>query len=96
MFVFLAGVVAVVVAGALRLHLWFASLNYADELAAQHRQSRPWIRAADLLFALVLLSGGIVALRAEAPAVLLVAAAASVAVSSAVIEPATTRAAFRK
>jgi serine/threonine protein kinase len=93
---FLAGVVAVVVAGALRLHLWFASLNYEEEWAEQHRRTRFWIRLSDLLFSIVLLASGVTAIRAEAPAVLLVAAAASVAVSSVVIEPATTRAAFRE
>jgi hypothetical protein len=96
MSLFLAGVVAVVVAGALRLHLWFASLNYEEEWAEQHRRTRLWIRLADLLFSIVLLASGVAAIGAEAPAVLLVAAAASVAVSSVVVEPATTRAAFRE
>jgi eukaryotic-like serine/threonine-protein kinase len=94
MWVFLAGVIAVVVAGALRLHLWFASREYADQWHEQHQRSRRWIRAADIVFTSVLAAAGVAAIRAEAPAVFLVAAAASVAVSFSVIEPATTRAAF--
>jgi hypothetical protein len=94
MLVFLLGLVAVIVSGALRLHLWFASLHYLDHWDSQHRRSRAWIRISDLVFSLVLLSAGIAAIRAEAPAVLMVAAAAAVTVSFTVIEPATTRAAF--
>lgn len=94
MFVFLVGLVAAVVSGALRLHLWFASRHYLDDWVTQHRRSRGWILAADLIFSLVLLAAGIAAIRAEAPAVLMVAAAAAVTVSFTVIEPATTRAAF--
>jgi serine/threonine protein kinase len=96
MFVFLAGVVAVIVAGALRLHLWFASRHFPDKWDEQHVLSRRWIRAADVVFSVILLSAGIAAIRAEAPAVLMVASAAAVAVSSAIIEPATTRAAFSR
>ncbi len=96
MFVFLVGVVAVIVAGALRLHLWFAARHYLHSWEEQHVLSRHWIRGADLLFSLVLLSAGIAAIRAEAPAVLMVASAAAVAVSSTIIEPATTRAAFSR
>jgi hypothetical protein len=94
MWLFLAGLVAVIVAGALRLHLWFAARQYPEDWAAQHTVSRRWIRAADLVFTAVLLVGGIRAIRSEAPAALLVAAASAVAVSSTIIEPATTRAAF--
>lgn len=92
---FLTGVVAVIVAGSLRLHLWFASRHYPQDWAVQFRQSRAWIRGADLLFSAVLAIAGLAAVRADAPAALLVAAAAAVAVSSIVVEPATTRAAFR-
>jgi serine/threonine protein kinase len=94
LFVFLAGVVAVIVAGALRLHLWFASRHYLHDWAGQHRRSRRWIRGADLILSGVLLLAGVAAIRAEAPAILMVASAAAVAVSSTIIEPATTRAAF--
>ena len=94
MLLFMAGLVAVIVAGALRLHLWFAASQYPQDWRAQHVVSRRWIGAADVLFTIVLLVAGIRAVRTEAPAALLVAAAAGVAVSYAIIEPATTRAAF--
>jgi hypothetical protein len=90
------GVVAVIVAGALRLHLWFASRLYPAEWPAQHAHAGAWIRAADVAFTLALAGGGVLALVSEAEGlgVLLLAAAAAVLVSFVVIEPATTRAAF--
>jgi hypothetical protein len=90
------GVVAVIVAGALRLHLWFASRLYPAEWPAQHAHAGAWIRAADVVFTLALAGGGVLALVSEAEGlgVLLLAAAAAVLVSFVVIEPATTRAAF--
>jgi hypothetical protein len=91
-----AAVVAVIVAGALRLHLWFASRLYPAEWPAQHAHAGAWIRAADVVFTLALAGGGFLALLSNAAGlgVLLLAAAAAVLVSFAVIEPATTRAAF--
>jgi hypothetical protein len=91
-----AGVVAVIVAGALRLHLWFASRLYPAEWPAQHAHAGAWIRAADVIFTLTLAGGGFLAMVSDAAAlgVLLLAAAAAVLVSFAIIEPATTRAAF--
>jgi hypothetical protein len=94
MTLFLAGLVAVIVAGALRMHLVFAARHYPDHFRDQHAHAGRWIRAADVLFTIVLFGAGLNAIRAEAPAVLLVAAAAAVAVSSLIIEPATTRASF--
>ncbi|ODS57365.1 MAG: hypothetical protein ABS36_05610 [Acidobacteria bacterium SCN 69-37] len=93
---FLAGLIAAVVAGALRLHLWFTARQYADQSPVQQQRARPWIRRADVVFATVLLVAGIAAARADGPsAPLLVAAAAAVAVAGLVIEPATTRAAHQ-
>jgi hypothetical protein len=94
--VVLPGVIAVIVAGALRLHLWFASRLYPAEWPAQHAHAGAWIRAADVLFTLTLAGGGFLAMVSDAAAlgVLLLAAAAAVLVSFAIIEPATTRAAF--
>jgi serine/threonine protein kinase len=91
---FLIGVVAVVVAGSLRLHLWFAMRQYPDAWSDQHRLARRWIRAADVAFAAVLAGLGLAATRLDEPsAPLLVAASASVVVTFLVVEPATTRAA---
>jgi serine/threonine-protein kinase len=92
---FLVALVAVVVAGSLRLHLWFASRLYPAEWRSQHATATRWIRAADVGFVLTIAVAGLLALTVAAEVgLLLVAAAAAVLVSFAVIEPATTRAAF--
>jgi predicted Ser/Thr protein kinase len=91
---FLLALVAAVVAGALRLHLWFAARQYPEQWAVQHRRARWWVRGADVVFASILLVKGLMAARMDDPsAPLLVAAAASLAVVFLVVEPATTRAA---
>jgi serine/threonine protein kinase len=90
---FLAGLVAVIVAGALRLHLCFAARHYPAEWPLQHSQSTLWIRSADIVFAAALMTVGLLAVRATAASgVLLVAGATAVLVSALIIEPATTRA----
>lgn len=94
MWLFLIGVAGVSVGGALRMHLLFASRHYPRHWPQQRRRFGAWVHVADIGFASVLLAAGIQAMRAEAPAVLLVAAAASVAVASLVIEPAATHAAW--
>lgn len=91
---FLAGVLAVTVAGALRMHLLFTARERPHELPNGHAASLTAIRIADVVYAVTLLVAGVLAMRAEAPAVLLVAAAASVAIASLVIDRATTRAAW--
>ncbi len=96
MTIFLTALVAVVVAGALRLHVWFAARELPDVWPAQHARARPWTRAADVLFTLCLLAAGLRAVGLDDGASgLLVAAAAGVAISFSIIEPATTRAAMR-
>jgi serine/threonine protein kinase len=94
MWLFLFGVLVVSVGGALRMHLLFAARHYPGACVTELRRVVPWIRVSDVLFAMVLLTAGVQAIRAEAPAVLLVAAGASVLVASCVIDPATTRAAW--
>jgi predicted Ser/Thr protein kinase len=91
---FLVAVVAVVVAGATRLHLWFAARLDEATWRAQQPRARKWTAGADITFALLLLAGGLRASGADdGAATLLVAAAAAVVVSSVIVEPATTRAA---
>jgi predicted Ser/Thr protein kinase len=93
--IFLLALVAVVVAGALRLHLWFAMRQYPDQWLDQHTQARRWIRAADVTLAAMLLMAGVMAAATDSTsAPLLVAAGASVAVTFLIVEPATTRAAL--
>jgi hypothetical protein len=91
-----AAVVAAIVASALRLHLWFAARLYPEEWPAQHSRAGAWIRVADVVFTLTLSAAGVLAMMSGAAGlgVLLLAAASAVLVSFAIIEPATTRAAF--
>jgi serine/threonine-protein kinase len=92
---FIGALTAVIAAVLLRLHLWFTLRSYPSEWSRQHRHARRWIRVADAAFAAALLLGGLGVLDADAGlASVLVGAAVTVAVAAAIIEPATTRAAF--
>ncbi|HET9360692.1 MAG TPA: serine/threonine-protein kinase, partial [Vicinamibacterales bacterium] len=92
---FVVGLVGVVIASALRWHLWFAVRLDPAAWHDQHGRSRRWILAGDALFVVILVSVGVFSLLAERHwGILLLAAAAAVLVSFAVIEPATARAAF--
>ncbi|HXH23854.1 MAG TPA: serine/threonine-protein kinase [Vicinamibacterales bacterium] len=94
---FIALLAAVVVAANLRLHLWFTSRFYPDQLKWARRRARRWIHAADWTFAAVLLAGGLAAggVASALPEILIGVGLGS-AVAFLVIEPATTRAAFGK
>jgi serine/threonine protein kinase len=92
---FVAGVVGVVTASALRWHSWFAARLDPGAWNDQHRRSSRWILAGDVLFVVILVAVGLLSLLADRLwGILLFAAAAAVLVSFAVIEPATARAAF--
>jgi predicted Ser/Thr protein kinase len=89
------GVVAVLVASTLRLHLWFTHRWYPAEWRTQHRRVSPWIKVADLIFVAVLLATASLGFQAHRHlALLLIASAAASFLASLVIEPATTKAAF--
>jgi serine/threonine-protein kinase len=89
--------VAAIVAGTMRLHLWFTSRFYMGELAAQRARLGPWIRLAEAGFVLLLLAAGAAMAGTRAgTATLLVSIAVGSVIGFTVIEPATTRAAFRK
>lgn len=93
----LVALAAALGASSLRLHLLFTVRWYPDEWAAQIRQSRPWIRIADLALAAALLLVVVETVTAHnRVAAIFVAAAVTIVVSSGIIEPATTRAAFPK
>lgn len=95
LFVFLATVAAVVVAGNLRLHLWFSSRVYPDHLAAQRRDVALWIRCADIGFAILLIAAGIALPEQQLGwAAVLISYGIGVAIAFVFIEPATARAAF--
>jgi serine/threonine protein kinase len=92
---FLAALVAVIVAGTLRLHLWFIFRSAASEWRTQRERSAGWIRLADVGFVAVLVGcAGFVLESHGDVAILLVGVAVAVLLSATVIEPATTRAAF--
>ena len=94
---FLSLVAAVGVSATLRLHLLFTSRSYPAELTAQRGRVFWPIRTSDLIVALLLLMVAAVSVRTN-PAVtaLLVAVAVGSVIASLVIEPATTRAAFKR
>jgi hypothetical protein len=92
---FVAGLVGVVIASVLRSHLWFAVRLDPAAWHDQRGRSSRWVLAGDVLFVGILVVVGVLALLAgRLLGVLLVASAAAVLVSFAVIEPATARAAF--
>ena len=92
---FLAGLSAAVVAIVLRLHLWFTVRLYPGEWRTQQRTAGRWIAAGDIGYSAVLAAAAAATLSEHGrTAAVLLGAAVAVVVSFAVIEPATTRAAF--
>ncbi len=92
---FVASTTAAAALATLRLHLAFTSRFYPDELPAQRARSRPWVLAGELLFIVMLLAGaGSIAAGHRVFAALLAGAGIAMALASAIIEPATTRAAL--
>ena len=94
---FFTGVAVIGVAATLRFHLWFASRFYRSELASQRKHAAAWIRRADWAFVVLLLVvGGLLAAEHVGYAALFIAVAVGAFLGFAFIEPATTRAAFRR
>ena len=92
---FIVMLIAVVIAGNLRLNLWFTSRFYARELHWARSRFGRWIRAADWVFVVTLAAGGLVIGEERSPlAVLFVAVAIGTAIAFLAIERVTTRAAF--
>jgi serine/threonine protein kinase len=96
LFFFFTTLAAVVVASSLRLHLWFSSRVYPEDLPAGRADVGRWIRGADVAFAVLLIAAG-VALPADRTgwAAVLISFGVGAAVAFIFIEPATARAAFR-
>ena len=93
---FITVVAAIVVSACLRLHLWFTSRFYPSELSWVRRRSSTWITAGDVVFAAALVSGALLIRREHSSLdVVLLSIGVGAAVASLVIEPATTRAAFK-
>ena len=97
LFFFFATLAAVVVSANLRLHLWFSSRVYPEDLAVHRADVARWVWWADVAFAVLLVTGGI-ALPAERAgwAALLISVGVGSTVAFVLIEPATARAAFRR
>ena len=95
--VFFAALAAVLVAANLRFHLSFTERFTPAQIDLQRAQSAPWIRAADWLFAGLLLAASVLIAEAR-PAWASVTAAGGIvsALAFLAIEPATARAAFRR
>ena len=94
---FFALLAAIVVAGNLRLHLWFSSRVYPEDLASRLADVSRWIRGADIAFAALLIGGGIALPETRAGwAAVLISFGIGTALAAFIIEPATERAALRK
>ncbi|MEO8680227.1 MAG: serine/threonine-protein kinase [Vicinamibacterales bacterium] len=92
---FLATLVAVIVAGNLRLHLWFTARTYPGELAALRGHVGRLVRAADFAFALIMMATGLVIADTHTGwSALLVSMGLGAAIAFLFIEPTTARAAF--
>ena len=92
---FLATLVAVVLAGNLRLHLWFTARTFPTELAAQRAYVGLWVKAGDAAFALLMMATGLVIADAHTGwGALFVAMGLGAALAFLAIEPATDRSAF--
>jgi len=93
--IFLATLATIIVAGNLRLHLWFTSRTYPSELPAQRAHVGAGIRAADVAFALTLAGTGLMIADSHIGwGALLVAVGLGAALAFLIIEPTTARAAF--
>ncbi len=96
LFFFFSLLAAVVTAGNLRLHLWFSSRVYPEDLPALRANVSRWIRVADIAFAVLLIGGGLALPPAQAGwAAVLISFGIGAALAFLFIEPATARAAFR-
>ena len=96
LFFFFAVLATVVVAGNLRLHLWFSSRVYPEDLRERRADVARWIRAAYIAFAALLVIGGIALPPDRAGwAALLMSFGIGAMLAALFIEPATARAAFR-
>jgi serine/threonine protein kinase len=93
---FLGTLVIVIVGANIRLHLWFTSRAYPSELVEQRANVTQWVRAADILFAVVMIATGLaIADTHTGWGALFISFGIGAAVAFTIIEPATARAAFR-
>ena len=94
---FFATLVTVLVAANLRFHLWFTQRFNSAEIRLQRAQRSGWIRGADWLFVLLLLSATAVSADEHALwSMVIVGVGVVSCLSFLIFEPAMTRAAFRR
>ena len=87
----------VLVAANLRFHLWFTQRFNRSEIRTQQAHAARWIRGADWLFVvLLLLAAAVIAEEHTAMATVIVAVSIISFLAFLIIEPGTTRAAFRR
>ena len=94
---FFPALAVALVASTLRLHLVFTAHYYRAEFPRQRARVGPWVTSMDTLFSVLLAATAAVLVSTDhnAVATLFLASAIALAISSLVIEPTTTRAAFR-
>lgn len=94
---FLTALIAAIGNITLRLHLWFTWRMHAEAWMEQQARVSRWLRVTDTIFVAALAIGGLASGEEDSGlAALLLSAAVTALVASAVIEPATTRAASRE
>jgi hypothetical protein len=91
--VFTAAAAAVIVSALLRLHLWFTSRFYPEELRWARARVHRWVTLADWGFVAALAAGAALVAPVSALDVVLFACAVGALVAFLLIEPATARAA---
>ena len=95
--IFLGTLVIVIIGANIRLHLWFTSRTYPSELVEQRANVAQWVRAADILFAVIMIATGLAIADAHTGwGALFLSFGIGAAVAFTIIEPATARAAFRR
>ena len=95
--VFLATLAIVIVGGNIRLHLWFTSRTYPSELSEQRANVAQWVRAADILFSVIMLTTGLaIAGDHTGWGALFISFGIGAALAFTIIEPTTARAAFKR
>jgi hypothetical protein len=93
---FIVLLAAVIVAANLRLHLWFTSRFYPGELKWLRARVGRWVAGADWLFCASLIAGALLLGDERSPlAIVLLSFGIGAGIAFLVIEPATTRGAFR-
>jgi hypothetical protein len=95
--IFFGTLASVIVGGNIRLHLWFTSRTYPSELAEQRANVSQWVRAADIVFTVIMLATGLaIAGDHTGWGALFISFGIGAALAFLIIEPTTARAAFKR